>query len=280
MTADTQLDPQKRPTADDGRITFVGGLHRSGTSPLSRWLCSHPEISGLTDTGVPEDEGQHLQQVYPTAMHHGGPGRFAFDPSARLTEDAAACSPGAAETLIDAWAPYWDTSRERLLEKSPPNLVRLRFLRALFPNARFIVIVRHPAAVAMATQKWSGTSIRSLIAHWVAAHEHLEADAALVGRVALVRYEDLMAAPDQTMRALFAFLEVTPFDGTWSVQGALNAQYLRAYRRLAQTPRGLANIAVSQRHARAAARYGYDLRRVTNLGRPAPGLETLIPVSA
>ena len=34
-----------------------------------------------------------------------------------------------------------------LVEKSPPNLVRTRFLQALFPDARQIVVTRHPIAV-------------------------------------------------------------------------------------------------------------------------------------
>ena len=62
---------------DGGRFVFVGGLHRSGTTPLARVLGAHPEISGLSGTGVSEDEGQHLQDVYPRIRAHGGMGRFA-----------------------------------------------------------------------------------------------------------------------------------------------------------------------------------------------------------
>ena len=58
-------------------LVFVGGLHRSGTTPLARALSAHPDISGFSNTGVPEDEGQHLQDVYPPAYVLGGPGRFA-----------------------------------------------------------------------------------------------------------------------------------------------------------------------------------------------------------
>ncbi len=276
-TGDTPPGTLGVPVADDGRIVFVGGLHRSGTTPLSRWLGSHPEIAGLTATGVPEDEGQHLQRVYPTAREHGGPGRFALHPAARLTESFARRSPGAAEQLIESWAPYWDTSRRLLLEKSPPNLIRMRFLRELFPRARFVMIVRHPVAVALATRKGSSTNLRSLIAHWVAAHRDLVADANEVGRVALVRYEDLMTSPDEVMAALFGFLEVAPFAGEWSVNGSLNARYFAAYRAFADRPRGLADILLAQRHTQAVRRFGYGLLRPAVLERPAAELAALMP---
>ena len=35
-----------------------------------------------------------------------------------------------------------------LVEKSPPNIVRMRYLQALFPRASFVMILRHPVVVA------------------------------------------------------------------------------------------------------------------------------------
>ena len=63
------------------RFVFLAGLHRSGTTLLARLLAAHPEVSGFSGTGVPADEGQHLQTVYPAAKVYGGPGRFGFAPS-------------------------------------------------------------------------------------------------------------------------------------------------------------------------------------------------------
>ena len=47
------------------RYVFVCGLHRSGTSLITRSLMDHPEVSGFRDTGAIEDEGQFLQTVLP-----------------------------------------------------------------------------------------------------------------------------------------------------------------------------------------------------------------------
>ena len=47
--------------------------------------------SGLSGTGVREDEGQHLQHVYPKAKVYGGSGRFAFDPQADIALAESGC---------------------------------------------------------------------------------------------------------------------------------------------------------------------------------------------
>ena len=70
----------------DHRLVFVGGLHRSGTTPLTRCLAAHSQISGFEGTGVEEDEGQHLQTVHPPARAHADHGRFALSAAAHLTE--------------------------------------------------------------------------------------------------------------------------------------------------------------------------------------------------
>jgi N-acetyl-gamma-glutamylphosphate reductase len=59
------------------KLVFLAGLHRSGTTLLARLLAAHPEVSGFAVTAVPADEGQHLQDVYPSASVYGGPGRSA-----------------------------------------------------------------------------------------------------------------------------------------------------------------------------------------------------------
>src|SRR5690349_4227420 len=169
------------------QLVFVGGLHRSGTTPLANVLGSHPEISGLLDTGVIENEGHHLQDVYPRIRTYGGMGRFAHSDRAHLTESSPLANVNSARRLFEAWAPYWDLDQRYLVEKSPSNMIMGRFLQALFPESSMIVIVRHPIVVALATTKWTPTivsrngrvrtSLPSLVSHWVKAHEVLRGDA-------------------------------------------------------------------------------------------------------
>src|SRR4029077_1786370 len=161
-----------------------------------------PSISGLSDTGVPEDEGQHLQQVLPAAIAHGGPGRFAFARAMHETERSPRATRALAIQISRAWTPYWDLDRPLLLEKSPPNLLRARLLQKLFPGCAFVFVVRHPIAVSPATERWIGAPARwgaapSLLRHWLRAHELLLADAPRLERVLVVRYEEPAAPPGE-----------------------------------------------------------------------------------
>ncbi|GAA2030689.1 sulfotransferase [Pseudokineococcus marinus] len=187
----------------DHQLVFVAGLHRSGTTPLARLLAAHPDVSGFSGTGATEDEGQHLQDLYPPARTYGGAGRFALDPAAHLTEDSPLATEENARRLYRAWEPHWDTSRAVLVEKSPPNLVMTRFLQHLFPTSSFVVVIRHPVVVALSTEKWRrSTSFRDLVHHWVVAHETFAADASRVERKVVLRYEDLVATPDEALGAV------------------------------------------------------------------------------
>jgi hypothetical protein len=220
------------------RLVFVGGLHRSGTTLLGRLLAEHPEVSGFEETGVPADEGQHLQQVYPTAKTHGGPGRFGFDPAAHLTEESELCTPESAARLMESWSPHWDLAKPVLVEKSPPNLVRTRFLQGLFPGASFVVIVRHPIAVSLATQKWSQTSMRSLLRHWVVCHETLERDRPHIARLLVVTYEDLVVDPAACLGRCYDFVGLSPHPSVPKLRTDSNAAYFARWNELRQGARG------------------------------------------
>ena len=86
------------------RLVFLAGLHRSGTTLLARLLAAHPEISGFSGTGVPAEEGQHLQSVYPAAKVYGGPGRFGFAPESHLTEESPLVSERSARAIYEDWS--------------------------------------------------------------------------------------------------------------------------------------------------------------------------------
>jgi hypothetical protein len=236
---------------------FVAGLHRSGTSLLTRALASHPDASSFAGTGFPEDEGQFLQRVYPVAKVYGGPGRFGFDPRAHLTEASALASAEAQARLGAEWGRHWDLSKRLLIEKSPPNLLKLRFLQRLFPEASFVVMMRHPIAVALATQKWSRTSARSLLRHWLTCHEIFLRDAPSIRRLIVVRYEELVADAGLVPR-LQAELGLEAVEPTIARRAGVNERYFQEW---SSGPSRHLRAALARRYERRANRFGYSLRQ-------------------
>jgi hypothetical protein len=256
------------PAVRSEQLVFVGGLHRSGTTLLADLLGAHPEISSLSGTGVWHDEGQFLQDVYPTAVDCGGPGRFAFSPRAHLTEDDAGDVPSTRARLLAGWSRYWDVRKPFFVEKSPPNLLRFRYLQTIFPEARFIAIVRHPVAVAYATAPWARLPTRRLLEHWLHAHELFEHDRPHVRRLILVRYEDLVRDVPATMAHIDASLGLRHHDRAIDVRRDTNSRYLRRWRHsrvLPVHPRVVLHSARLGRRLRALG-YGYSL-----FERPGPG---------
>jgi Sulfotransferase family len=261
VSADPATTPPAAAAGTPRRLVFVGGLHRSGTSLIHRCLADHPDVSGFHDTGVPEDEGQHLQTVYPPGHRFGGAGLFGFDPAARMTETSPLVSAESRDRLLSEWGPHWRPGAQVGIEKSPPNLIRTRFLQALFPDAAFVIVLRHPLAVAGATRK--GRRLRltylRLVRHWVACHSILAADAPRLRKLQVVRYERFVADPDAELARLFTALGLEPRPSGEPVRSGINDAYLA---RWSGTRNPLRRIDRARTVARCEAdvrRFGYSL---------------------
>lgn len=258
-------------------LVFISGLHRSGTTQLHATMASHPEVGALLGTSAPHDEGQHLQDVYPTARRHGGPGRFALDPRSHLTEESPLVSQASARRLFEQWSRVWPLDRRVLIEKSPPNLIRMRFLQALYPEARFVVIVRHPVTVALATQKLATSwwmrrvgrraPIEATLAHWVAAHRLMLEDLPQVEHRHLLRWEDLCRDPSAQMAAVAAFVGIEPRFEPLELAPTADDRYAAQWRALFRDPAQRRALAPAlERGREVAGRFGYRIDDPTIIG--------------
>jgi Sulfotransferase family len=190
------------------KYVFVCGLQRSGTSVLARNIGRLKGCTSFKNTGVLQDEGQYLQDVYPTDGEYGGTGRFGFDPRAHLTETSGLLTPQNVARLRTSWHSHWDKDKSICLEKTPGNLIMTRFLQAAFPNSYFIVVKRHPVAVSMATQRWkvSITSLHRMFEHCLRCYGIFEEDKKYLRRVYELRYEDYVENPGKYHQEIAAFI--------------------------------------------------------------------------
>lgn len=248
------------------RYLFVGGLHRSGTSLTARLAATLPGMGAISGAPVPEQEGVYLQGAIPHTALHGAPGRFADDPAQHLIEGGPYDTLDIARRMRADWAPWFPPGTPWRVEKSPVNLLRMRLYQQLFPLSQFVVVVRDPRVVAMALGKWVDRDPGDLVAYWARAMALVAEDLRYLHAAMVVRYEDLVAAPDAQLRALAAFcdLPVAPDPGPlhdgntdYAVPPMdLAGEVLRVMARYGYTPDGLAPLPpdMAPRHPLRAVR--------------------------
>lgn len=249
---------------DAHRFIFIGGVHRSGTSYTARTIATNPQVSGFHRTGVQEDEGEHLQSVYPHSWDFGGMGRFAFRPEMHLTEDSPLVNNRSRQILWEEWGRHWDLSRPVLLEKSPPNLLKMRFLQALFPNSGQVLVIRHPVSVVLSSLKWR-TSVNGLftahriIDHWLAANAIAMADRPWIERLHVLRYEDLIADPERELTRASEALGLSDEFPAEELDATRNERNFDDWRALTGgVPRGAYFRWIERRYEPRIAQFGYS----------------------
>jgi hypothetical protein len=164
------------------------------------------------------------------------------------------------------------TKKSRLIIKSPPHTARVRTLLEMFPEARFVYIVRDPYVVyastvhlwrtlydkhGMQTPNYRGIE-EQVLKTFVRMFDRFEADRRLIpeGRLYEVKYEDLVKDPLGQMQAIYEQLHLGNFA---EVRPAIEA-YLAESRdyqtnkyRLSDADR----LTVGTRWRKYAEKYGY-----------------------
>jgi Sulfotransferase family len=240
---------------------FVCGMPRSGTTIVAKEIARLANCTGFENTGVFMDEGQYLQDVYPTEWACGGAGRFGFAPDAHLTEDSTLLTPTNIARLRQSWETHWDRDKTIRVEKTPGNLLKTRFLQAAFPNAHFVVIKRHPVPVSLATQKWSLTPLHELFTHWLHCHKIFDDDKKKLNRLFELSYEDYVEKPIKCLEEIASFIG-TDFYGSLNEQAAdsFNKKYFDRWARMLQSsPFKAYYRRVTQGYERRFREHGYSL---------------------
>ena len=141
---EAQLPPLKRSKAP----IFVLGAGRSGTTILGILLSMHCDVGFLNE---------------PKAMWHAALGGGedligSYDRgAARYRLDAADATPEVIRTLHHIQGAYLRlTGTRRVVDKYPELVFRLPFVKAIFPDARFLFIARNGWDTCASIKGWSG----------------------------------------------------------------------------------------------------------------------------
>jgi hypothetical protein len=196
------------PLPEPERWAFIVACSNSGTTLLHSLLARHPDVGSLPA------EGQFLTDQLPTPKREGFGRRWAVNPELyHLTErDGRSIR---VRRLKRQWGYCFnDPTMPVLIEKSPPNAARTRWLQAHFANAHFIGLIRY--AVAEGISRRAGHPISLAATQWARSNELLLADWPYLERKVLMRYEDLASDTEASLRELFRFLKLDVGRYDWS----------------------------------------------------------------
>jgi Sulfotransferase family len=208
---------------------FVVGCPRSGTTLLQRMLDHHPRLAVANDTHfIPHGIDDRSGEVDPPLTAAAVERVRTYRRFHRLgvSDDAVATAAAVARSYADFVRRLYDElarmrGKAYAGEKTPSYVRRLPLLHGLFPQARFVHIIRDGRDVTLSALEWATeTKGPGKLSLWrdepvaVAAlwwRRHVEkgmSDGARLGtdRYREVRYERLVADPEPEMRRLARFL--------------------------------------------------------------------------
>jgi len=191
---------------------FLVGCYNSGTTLLAEILGQHPEISALPT------EGHFITDEFVKDYDIGLPRMWVKrEDIFCLTEDDEGPDP---LRLQKEWGMRLDLRKPVLLEKSPPNAAKTRWLQKHFENAHFVGIVRNGYAVSEGISRKAeprhladGWPIEMSAYQWKRSNEILIRDAEYLKKFIWVKYEDLAADTLGTLNKIAEFIGVARFEG-------------------------------------------------------------------
>ena len=202
-------------------MLFVIGSPRSGSTLLQRMLSSHPEIFSCPEP--------HLLTPLAHLGYYATVDKAPYDHLRAVDAIRGFVTelPNQEQDYIAACRAYTDTLYSRRLEgsgkrifldKTPAYALVLPFIARLYPQARYVVLTRHPIAIL-------ASYARSFFENdYEAAHDFnpiLERYVPAMARflrerpvpLVHVRYKDLVTNPEDEMRRVFEFIGV-PFEAS------------------------------------------------------------------
>lgn len=198
------------PELREFRPVFVGGAGRSGTTLLRSMLGCHSRLFATNELKVLPDIAA-LRRKFD--MLSGVCESFNLGPA--YLDDVFGLM------IYSLLLPALERSgKQRIVEKTPHNVLAMDVLGRLFPQARFVHVIRDGRDVccslvrmdwrdASGQRVWYTTSIRNAAKYWRDVVKTARAQARLPylqGRYIEVRYESLVTDPKRTLRVVLDFI--------------------------------------------------------------------------
>jgi hypothetical protein len=199
-------------------MPIIVGAPRSGTTLLRMMIDAHPAVAIPPETGfLPAladlDPGAATCRTAVDIItgFHTWPD-FHLDPAAlRAALDRRPLAPAdAAREFYRLYAERF--GKPRWGDKTPSYDIRMDRVASLLPEARFIHLIRDGRDVMVSVRSlWfrPGDTVEACAHDWAARLARTRALGSHVRRYLEIRYEALVVSPEQTLREICAFLDLT-----------------------------------------------------------------------
>jgi len=195
-----EAEVQRKLKLRDHFWLFCVGVNNSGTTLIHELLRNHPEVRALPR------EGHRCTEALPDPTEHNV-GRVWAQVLDEFRMDETSNPDPALRAKYD-WLFYAGSRPGMLLEKSPPNSVRTRWLQANFKPSRFLCLFRDGYAVSEGIRRRAGVNIREAAHHWATVNRVLLDDMEHLETTLTLKYEDLCDDVEASLEKLDAFLEL------------------------------------------------------------------------
>jgi len=216
------------PPVESGPPLFIVGCGRSGTTLVRMMLNAHPEIAVPTEShfiyelarrrlsgrwSARLDDATGWSGLMRYLDQHHYLGLWKLDKE-RLHSRLGELSPRTHSAVFRAIFTEFmrKEGKTRWGDKTPMHVQYMLMIERLFPDARFLHVVRdgRDVALSLLTRTWGPRSMRTAGLYW----KWLVLSGAVAGsilgpeRYREVRYEDLVTDPESTLRQLCDWLQV------------------------------------------------------------------------
>jgi Flp pilus assembly protein TadD len=210
--------PRAKPRPGMPQPIFILGFPRSGTTMIEQVITSHSAVQAGDELAFIPELTQLAQRLL------GSP----YDFPEALSDVWAADKRYAIETFRDIYMTrvaqlgLLESGRPFFTDKLPLNETFLPFIHLLFPEAKFVHLIRHPLDIGVSVMSnylthgfFCGFALDSFAHHYMSIHDlvaHYRQQMDLPYYA--LRYESFVANQEEETRKLLDFLELPFEDGT------------------------------------------------------------------
>lgn len=193
--------------------TFIVGAPRSGTTWVQLLLAQHPDVATAQET--------HLFTRYLAALWDG----WKRERRPEVKRDLGISELMSTDEFLGQCREFSDAVLDRIaarspgattiVEKTPGHVLQAALIRELYPDAKFVHVLRDPRAVVASMRRagqgwgawWAPTGIITCAETWL---KHVSAGLSVSNdpRWLTVRYEDLIEDCPDALGRIFDFLDL------------------------------------------------------------------------